>query len=177
MGMIEQVDSLMDKAMNDRASIDDLLVNDEGLMPMEAECTRTKVNCENRGRKHRVTVLVFGHRTRQRWVCSKEGMREAKWLNFDNRVRTAKKETRENCNAALCVHFSSTTGAYNVTEFSIPHSHGLVPPQQVHFIRSHREVNEADLEQVMAMRRASIPTSRAYSYIINKMGGYQVGGL
>jgi hypothetical protein len=108
-------------------------------------------------RKDKVTMSVLGHRTKQRWVCSKEGMREAKWLNYDKRVRTAKKETRENCNAAFCVHFSCTTGAYNVTEFSIPYSHELVPPHQVHFIRSHREVNKADLEQVMAMRRPQSP--------------------
>ncbi|KAM5584244.1 hypothetical protein ABKV19_003882 [Rosa sericea] len=65
-------------------------------------------------RKQRVTRGIEGRVTRRRMVCCKEGKRDAKWLEKEDRVRNPRNETRENCLAACCFHYNKDSGTDSV---------------------------------------------------------------
>ncbi|KAK9911829.1 hypothetical protein M0R45_035716 [Rubus argutus] len=92
-------------------------------------------------------------------------------------MRNPTRETRENYFAALCVHLCKESNKYIITEFILAHSHALARKGEVQFIRSHRFVNDSALAQVLSMQNASIPTSRAYDYIVNQCGEFEFVGF
>lgn len=115
--------------------------------------------------------------TSRSWVCSKQGTRGAKWLNKENRKRSPKKVTRENCPANFAVRFCKEKGAFVVTRLNNNHSHILATQDEVPFIRSHRHVTDADMAVVISMRKVAVKTSRAYDYLVDKAGGHKHVGF
>lgn len=91
------------------------------------------------------------------WVCSKQGIQAAKWLNKEK--SSPKKVTRQNCPANFVVRFYKVKGAFVVTRLDNNHSHILATQDEVRFIRSHRYVINADMAVVISMRKVAVKTS------------------
>ncbi|XP_062011192.1 uncharacterized protein LOC133727805 [Rosa rugosa] len=120
-------------------------------------------------RLQRVTRGIGGRITRRRLVCNKEGKREAKWLQKEDRVRNAKQETRCNCLAACCIHFNKNSQTYIITEFKTEHNHDLA-------MHSNGSVTNADMGHLGARRTCSVSTSRADDYMVKSNGGFDFVG-
>lgn len=52
------------------------------------------------------------------------------------------------------------------------HNHQLTPPHQVHYIRSHRRVSEADMAAATTMHRVGIRPSQIHEYMAQLAGTY-----
>ncbi|XP_028099199.1 protein FAR1-RELATED SEQUENCE 5-like [Camellia sinensis] len=75
----------------------------------------------------------------RKWVCSREGVREKKYLQRVERVRTPRAETRLFCNATFRVRYDKTARKYVVTHFVGEHNHPLAAPHCVPFLWSHSQ--------------------------------------
>ncbi|CAI0428786.1 unnamed protein product [Linum tenue] len=85
-----------------------------------------------------------GRMLMQKWVCSKEGYRQKKWINYAARIRKPRRLTRGGCEAMFRVNLDRDTGKSVVKSLVSAHNHKLVPSKYVHLLRSHREIKEGD---------------------------------
>ncbi|KAK3219165.1 hypothetical protein Dsin_013135 [Dipteronia sinensis] len=82
-----------------------------------------------------------------RWVCSKQGYRAQKYIDITDKKCEPTCHTREGCHAAFKVHFERNNVVWVVKEFVTQHTHNLVPPNHIHFLRSHRNVQDSEIAQ------------------------------
>ncbi|XP_028108168.1 protein FAR1-RELATED SEQUENCE 5-like [Camellia sinensis] len=113
----------------------------------------------------------------RKWVCSREGVREKKYLQRVERVRTPRAETRLFCNATFRVRYDKTARKYVVTHFVGEHNHPLAAPHCVPFLWSHRFVTSADQAQAKAMRNVGMKTSQIMDFMVHQSGGYEKVGF
>ncbi|XP_028068809.1 protein FAR1-RELATED SEQUENCE 5-like [Camellia sinensis] len=113
----------------------------------------------------------------RKWVCSREGVREKKYLQRVERVRTPRAETRLFCNAAFRVRYDKTARKYVVTHFVGEHNHPLAAPHYVPFLWSLRFVTSADQAQAKAMRNVGMKTSQIMDFMVHQSGGYEKVGF
>ncbi|KAF7128902.1 hypothetical protein RHSIM_Rhsim10G0158200 [Rhododendron simsii] len=90
------------------------------------------------------------------WVCSREGKRQKKLLQWVDRIRHPRAETRIGCGAKFRVCKLSKTQKYIVTHFISEHNHPLAAEHCVPFLWAHRCVNDADTAQATAMRKVGM---------------------
>ncbi|KAL7212173.1 hypothetical protein ACSBR2_014946 [Camellia fascicularis] len=112
-----------------------------------------------------------------KWVCSREGVREKKYLQHVERVRTPRAETRLFCSATFRVHYDKTIKKYVVTYFVGEHNHPLAAPYCVPFLWSHRFVTSADQAQAKAIRNVGMRTSQIMDFMVHQSGGYEKVGF
>ncbi|KAK9232794.1 hypothetical protein WN943_023042 [Citrus x changshan-huyou] len=79
------------------------------------------------------------------WVCSRQGFRQKKFLEREDRKREARPITRTGCGVEFRVAIKDDTSRWVCTHFNGNHNHNLTPPHHVHYIRSHRRLSEADI--------------------------------
>ncbi|KAL3498511.1 hypothetical protein ACH5RR_041243 [Cinchona calisaya] len=66
----------------------------------------------------------------RRWVCSREGHREMKWINYD-RKRDPRPTSRVGCLASFRIKSDRKSGKYIVTGFIKEHNHDLASPKVI----------------------------------------------
>jgi hypothetical protein len=76
----------------------------------------------------------------RRYVCSRAGKRQSKFLNPEGRTRRLRPETRCECGAQLVVKLNRAREVWYVAAFVDDHNHVLARPDEVAFLRSHRRV-------------------------------------
>ncbi|KAL3500607.1 hypothetical protein ACH5RR_039700 [Cinchona calisaya] len=69
------------------------------------------------------------------WVCSREGCRDKKWVNYLNRKRDPRPVSRIGCRASFRVKRDKKSGKYVVTRFVKEHNHELLAPKVVTFLQ------------------------------------------
>ncbi|KAL5743917.1 hypothetical protein ACOSQ2_027033 [Xanthoceras sorbifolium] len=94
--------------------------------------------------------------TIRRWVCSKEGFRENKYVEQTNRLCQPRGNTREGL----------------VKEFVIEHSHNLTNVKHTQFLRSHRTVKESDMSILYYLKSVGVKTSQVMDHLVDQAGGY-----
>ncbi|KAL6200347.1 hypothetical protein ACLB2K_030129 [Fragaria x ananassa] len=85
--------------------------------------------------------------------------------------------TRVGCPVEFAVRYCSEKGMYCVRHFFYKHSHEFTQPNEVHFLRSNRNVEDKDVAQVQWLRGAQVHTSRAFEKLVEQAGGRDVVGL
>ncbi|KAK9232375.1 hypothetical protein WN943_022621 [Citrus x changshan-huyou] len=118
-----------------------------------------------------------GNITIRRWVCSKEGKRCKKFLNKSDRKRIAKPLTRVSCKAAFRIGFNHAKGVWVAREWIDTHTHALVPPIQVQFLRSCRNVSDADYATAFVLYHFGMKPSRIHELMAERSGGYEHVGF
>ncbi|XP_028117741.1 protein FAR1-RELATED SEQUENCE 5-like [Camellia sinensis] len=113
----------------------------------------------------------------RKWICSREGVREKKYLQRVERVRTPRAETRLFCSATFRVRYDKTVRKYVVTHFVGEHNHPLAAPHYVPFLWSHRFVTSADQAQAKAMRNVGMKMSQIMDFMVHQSGGYEKVGF
>ena len=69
----------------------------------------------------------------RRFVCSRHGKRQAKFLTMEGRTRRLRPESRCNCKAEFIVTLDRSSGDWVVSRFVDQHNHILARPDEVPF--------------------------------------------
>ncbi|XP_020205882.1 protein FAR1-RELATED SEQUENCE 5-like [Cajanus cajan] len=124
-------------------------------------------------RKSKILRNIKGEKLQQTFVCFKEGFRDKRGLNLQNRKRKQKPETRCGCEAKLRVHIDSTCGLWYITYFVDEHNHCFLEDKYCRMLASHRDMSELDIMQLNKMRKVGISTPQIYGSLADDPGGYE----
>ncbi|KAK0591076.1 hypothetical protein LWI29_035333 [Acer saccharum] len=113
----------------------------------------------------------FGMITIRRWVCSKQGYREQKWLDKTEKKREPRGQTREGCRAAMKIKLERNSMVWVVREFVKEHTHNLSPPNHIQ-LRSHRNVKDSEIAQLQSWRTVGVKTAQVMDHIVEQSGSY-----
>ncbi|CAO2196946.1 unnamed protein product [Urochloa humidicola] len=112
----------------------------------------------------------------RRFLCSREGEREAKWLDKKDCSRRPRALTRCDCRAKLEVRLDRSWGAWYVANFVDEHNHRLATPDEVPFLWSHRKLKDFQKTEIMSLEATGIRKHVIMSALQCRYGGYgQVG--
>ncbi|XLT86139.1 hypothetical protein HN873_007892 [Arachis hypogaea] len=84
-------------------------------------------------------------------VCNKEGWRNMRYLDMDDRSREARSLTRTKCPARLRVKLDYGCGRWKVSCFVESHNHDLTPPQFAHLVPANRRLTRAGALNIMVL--------------------------
>ncbi|KAJ0010858.1 hypothetical protein Pint_33976 [Pistacia integerrima] len=94
----------------------------------------TRVSSSRRSRRDGAII-------QRQFVCAKEGFRNLNEKRTkDREIKRPRTVTRVGCKASLSVKMQDS-GKWVVSGFVKEHNHELVPPDQVHCLRSHRQIS------------------------------------
>ncbi|KAK0574748.1 hypothetical protein LWI29_028421 [Acer saccharum] len=114
----------------------------------------------------------YGMITIRRWVCSKQGYREQKYIDKTDKKREPRGQTREGCRAVMKIRIERNSMMWVVREFVIEHTHNLLPPNHIQFLRSHRSVKDSEIAQLQSWRTVGVKTAQVMDYLVDQSGGY-----
>ncbi|XP_015384802.1 protein FAR1-RELATED SEQUENCE 5-like [Citrus sinensis] len=114
-----------------------------------------------------------GRITIRRWVCHFEGVRDERQSQNCSRVREPRLITRTGCRASFRVNYDESVGKYIAKEFRPEHNHHLASNNEVHLIRSHRKVTDAELGQAKTLRHVGVKTCQFMDYMADQVEGPQ----
>lgn len=100
-------------------------------------------------------------------VCSREGFRRGAGEGESKRRRAV---TRVGCRAQMTVKRRGS-GKWAVSRFVKEHNHELVPPEEVHCLRSHRHVSGPARSLIDTLQAAGMGPSGVMSVLIKESGG------
>ena len=80
----------------------------------------------------------------RQWVCSREGQRDPKHMNREDKRREPRPNTRVDCQATLKNRYALEEDKYVVSEFLRLHTHKLACPSTTIFLKCHRKVSDTD---------------------------------
>ncbi|KAL5547093.1 hypothetical protein UlMin_006780 [Ulmus minor] len=126
---------------------------------------------KNQCRKNQAGIV-----TTRSWCCSNEGFRRTKYIKNPNRVREPRSEIRIGCRAMFRVCYSKIIKLWVVKEFRANHNHCMATDMQKHFLRSHRKISAAELEQAKLLKEAGMKTSEIWNLFVHQNGGWDKVG-
>ncbi|KAF7148543.1 hypothetical protein RHSIM_Rhsim03G0160300 [Rhododendron simsii] len=109
----------------------------------------------------------------RKWVCSKEGYRDTKYLEREDRIRGPQALT---CPAVFSITLERSSGKYLVNNFVSVHNHSMIGPCGVPFLRSHRKVSSSDKASANTMHKVGIKTNHIMDFAAEQSGGYESVG-
>ncbi|XP_015940844.1 protein FAR1-RELATED SEQUENCE 5-like [Arachis duranensis] len=110
-------------------------------------------------------------------VCNKEGWRNMRYLDMDDRSREARSLTRTKCPARLRVKLDYGCGRWKVSCFVESHNHDLTPPQFAHLVPANRRLTVTDRVQVENLHNFGVKSCHIMGYIAFQKGGYRHAGF
>ncbi|XP_025616569.1 protein FAR1-RELATED SEQUENCE 5-like [Arachis hypogaea] len=110
-------------------------------------------------------------------VCNKEGWRNMRYLDLDDRSREARSLTRTKCPARLRVKLDYGCGRWKVSCFVESHNHDMTPPQFAHLVPANRRLTVTDRVQVENLHNFGVKSCHIMGYIAFQKGGYRHAGF
>ncbi|XP_025647266.1 protein FAR1-RELATED SEQUENCE 5-like [Arachis hypogaea] len=110
-------------------------------------------------------------------VCNKEGWRNMRYLDMDDRSREARSLTRTKCPTRLRVKLDYGCSRWKVSCFVESHNHDLTPPQFVHLVPANRRLTVTDRVQVENLHNFGVKSCHIMGYIAFQKGGYRHAGF
>ncbi|RYR53043.1 hypothetical protein Ahy_A06g027903 [Arachis hypogaea] len=110
-------------------------------------------------------------------VCNKEGWRNMRYLDMDDRSREARSLTRTKCPARLRVKLDYGCGRWKVSCFVESHNHDLTPPQFAHLVPANRCITFTDRVQVENLHNFGVKSCHIMGYIAFQKSGYRHAGF
>ena len=87
-----------------------------------------------------------------------------------------KLQTRTSYEASIW--FTVTNGEWKITHhFNLNNNHEFAKSEERPFLRSNREITDAQLGIIRTFKEASIKTVSTYSYLVEKAGGFENVGF
>ncbi|TXG64112.1 hypothetical protein EZV62_011106 [Acer yangbiense] len=114
----------------------------------------------------------YGMITIRRWVCSKQGYREQKYMDKIDKKREPRGQTREGCRAAMKIKIEQNSMIWVVSEFVIEQNHNLSPPNHIQFLRSHCSVKDSEIAQLQSLRTVGVKTAQVMDHLVDQFGSY-----
>ncbi|WVZ97064.1 hypothetical protein U9M48_042627, partial [Paspalum notatum var. saurae] len=113
----------------------------------------------------------------RRFMCSKQGERQAKWLEKEVFSRRPRGVTRCGCSAKLEVKLDKKRGLWYVHNFVDEHNHCLATQDEVPFLRSHRRMQDFQKTEIMEMEGGGIRKHVIIDVLQCRYGGYGEVGI
>lgn len=130
----------------------------------------TRVSSSRRSRKDGAII-------QRSFVCAKEGFRNLNEKRTkDREIKRPRTVTRVGCKASLSVKIQES-GKWVVSGFVKEHNHELVPPDQVHCLRSHRQISGPAKTLIDTLQAAGMGPRRIMSVLIKEYGGISKVGF
>uniref|UniRef100_A0A5B6YN49 Protein FAR1-RELATED SEQUENCE n=1 Tax=Davidia involucrata TaxID=16924 RepID=A0A5B6YN49_DAVIN len=130
----------------------------------------TRVSSSRRSRKDGAII-------QRSFVCAKEGFRNLNEKRTkDREIKRPRIITRVGCKASLSVKIQDS-GKWVVSGFVKEHNHELVPPDQVHCLRSHRQISGPAKTLIDTLQAAGMGPRRIMSALIKEYGGISKVGF
>ncbi|KAK4783516.1 hypothetical protein SAY86_007890 [Trapa natans] len=130
----------------------------------------TRVSSSRRSRRD-------GSIIQRQFVCAKEGFRNLNEKRTkDREIKRPRTITRVGCKAAMSVKMHDS-GKWVVSGFVREHNHELVPPDQVHCLRSHRQISGPAKTLIDTLQAAGLGPRRIMSALIKEYGGISKVGF
>ncbi|KAI9122422.1 hypothetical protein K1719_006262 [Acacia pycnantha] len=130
----------------------------------------TRVSSSRRSRRDGAII-------QRQFVCAKEGFRNLNEKRTkDREIKRPRTITRVGCKASLSVKMHDS-GKWIVSGFVREHNHELVPPDQVHCLRSHRQISGAAKTLIDTLQAAGMGPRRIMSALIKEYGGISKVGF
>ncbi|KAK0606491.1 hypothetical protein LWI29_038314 [Acer saccharum] len=123
-------------------------------------------------RKDEIRRDRHGMITIRRWVCSKQGYREQKYIDKADKKHEPKGQTREGCRAAMKIKIERNSMMWVVREFVVEHTHKLSPHNHIQFLRSHRTVKDSEIAQLQSWRTVGVKTAQVIDHLVDQSGSY-----
>ncbi|XP_025631229.1 protein FAR1-RELATED SEQUENCE 5-like [Arachis hypogaea] len=127
-----------------------------------------------------------GHRTKQGaegeiiwqiFVCSREGERDGKHMQREDRKMDPQPITRCGCEARIKVHVDDAIRRWFVEQLCDNHNHPMLDARFKGLSRSHRAVKEGDLHQINSMRKSGLRVPTIFRAFANQSGGFETVGF
>ncbi|XP_057972055.1 protein FAR1-RELATED SEQUENCE 5 [Malania oleifera] len=130
----------------------------------------TRVSSSRRSRRDGAII-------QRSFVCAKEGFRNLNEKRTkDREIKRPRTITRVGCKASLSVKIQDS-GKWVVSGFVKEHNHELVPPDQVHCLRSHRQISGPAKTLIDTLQAAGMGPRRIMSALIKEYGGISKVGF
>ncbi|KAJ0641191.1 putative transcription factor FAR family [Helianthus annuus] len=130
----------------------------------------TRVSSSRRSRKDGAII-------QRSFVCAKEGFRNLNEKRTKYReIKRPRTVTRVGCKASMSVKIQDS-GKWVVSTFVKEHNHELVPPDQVHCLRSHRQISGPAKTLIDTLQAAGMGPRRIMSALIKEYGGISKVGF
>ncbi|RYR51295.1 hypothetical protein Ahy_A06g026320 [Arachis hypogaea] len=100
-------------------------------------------------------------------VCNKEGWRNMRYLDMDDRSREARSLTRTKCPARLRVKLDYGCSRWKVSCFVESHNHDLTPPQFAHLVPANRCLTVTDKVQVENLHNFGVKMTLGFLLVKN----------
>ncbi|XP_044344058.1 protein FAR1-RELATED SEQUENCE 5-like [Triticum aestivum] len=113
----------------------------------------------------------------RRFVCSRAGRRQRKFITMEGRTRRLRPETRCECGAQMVVKLDRARGVWFVASFVDDHNHAMARPDEVPFLWSHRRIGDGARAEILAMQGAGIRKHIIVDNFISRYGSYDKCGL
>ncbi|CAJ2633481.1 protein FAR1-RELATED SEQUENCE 5-like [Trifolium pratense] len=131
----------------------------------------TRVSSSRRSRRDGAII-------QRQFVCAKEGFRNLNEKRTkDREIKRPRTVTRVGCKASLSVKMHDSSGKWIVSGFVREHNHELVPPDQVHCLRSHRQISGSAKTLIDTLQAAGMGPRRIMSALIKEYGGISKVGF
>ncbi|GFS37678.1 FAR1-related sequence 5 [Actinidia rufa] len=95
----------------------------------------------------------------------------------DREIKRPRTITRVGCKASLSVKIQDSSGKWVVSGFVKEHNHELVPPDQVHCLRSHRQISGPAKTLIDTLQAAGMGPRKIMSALIKEYGGISKVGF
>ncbi|PUZ56833.1 hypothetical protein GQ55_5G369600 [Panicum hallii var. hallii] len=112
----------------------------------------------------------------RKFVCSREGFRESKYMKNGNRKRKARNISRVGCRARLVVAQVKETGWWYVKDFIDEHNHPLATQELACMLRSHRRICEEQKVSIVEMEISRILKHQIMDILEMRYGGFDIVG-
>ncbi|KAL4344767.1 hypothetical protein AHAS_Ahas11G0211300 [Arachis hypogaea] len=106
------------------------------------------------------------------YLCNREGFRNKKWLEKQDRKREHKVVTRCGCPAKMRIKPRIGTGKWFVARFVNDHNHDLLPQKFVEYLPAHRRISDVDIAHMDSLRQVGISIPKIYESIAAQAGGF-----
>ena len=128
-------------------------------------------------RKQKVKRGASGMIRYRRFLCSRAGRRQSKFITMEGRKRRLRPETRCDCGAHMVVKLDRERGVWFVASFVDDHNHAMARPDEVCFLWSHRRIGDGQRAEILAMEAAGIRKHIIMDNFISRYGSYDKCGL
>ena len=122
-------------------------------------------------RRHNKRWNVNGKLTGRKWVCSRQGWRQQKYLRKAVNIREPRPLTRTGCKAEFRISKKIDSDSWVCSYFMADHNHELTPQQHVQFIPSHRRVSSPELAEASTLHKVGVTPSQIHEYMVERSGG------
>ncbi|XP_062180823.1 protein FAR1-RELATED SEQUENCE 5-like [Phragmites australis] len=108
----------------------------------------------------------------RKFVCSRQGFREAKHMKKESKKRKPRNISRCGCRAKMVIRLSKGTWQWYVKDFIDEHNHPLATPDVSCLLRSHRGISDVQKADIIEMEIAGIRKHQIMNILEMQCGGY-----